>query len=194
MPASVLAALGRDDDPAAAPTTEHRHIVLADSQTALLAAQSCASEMGYVTRVLDGHLEGGTHEAAEAFAAAMRRAAGGRGLPIALFAAGETTLAVTGNGRGGRNQEFAMVAAIALDGIDGIALLSSGTDGTDGPTEAAGAFADGTTLRRARALGLETDALLADNDSNGFFAALGDLHITGPTGTNVMDIIIGLID
>ena len=111
-----------------------------------------------------------------------------------LLAAGETTLKVTGSGRGGRNQEFALVAAMELDGIPNVSLLASGTDGTDGPTDAAGAFADGNTIARAQAAGLDAGEMLANNDSNSFFAGLGDLHVTGPTGTNVMDLIIGVVD
>ena len=191
VPASVLDALRH-----AAPRLEHpfqdqhRHIILADSKTALEAAQAAAEALGYPVEIVDERLETDTHKAAQRFAAAMRRAV----RPKILLAAGETTLKVTGNGRGGRNQEFALVAALALEGLRGAALLASGTAGTDGPTEAAGAFVDGTTVDRARAIGLDAEAMLADNDSNSFFAALGDLHVTGPTGTNVMDLIVGLID
>lgn len=172
----------------------HQHIVLADSHTALGAAQEAAARQGYVVKVVDAHLDSDTHAAARRFAAAMRDAATGGSLPSVLLAAGETTLKVTGPGRGGRNQEFALVAALAIDGLPSASILASGTDGTDGPTDAAGAFADGDTIARAHAAGLDTNAMLANNDSNSFFAALGDLHVTGPTGTNVMDLIIGLVD
>jgi glycerate 2-kinase len=83
---------------------------------------------------------------------------------------------------------------MALEGIANAAILSSGTDGTDGPTDAAGAFADGSTIARARAAGIDPARSLVNNDSHNFFAALGDLHITGPTGTNVMDLVIGVVD
>ncbi len=109
-----------------------------------------------------------------------------------MLSGGETTVTVRGSGRGGRNQEFALAAALALDGLDDALVLSAGTDGTDGPTDAAGAIATGDTVSRARALGLDPHEHLARNDSYPFFAALGDLVKTGPTGTNVMDIHIML--
>ena len=97
-------------------------------------------------------------------------------------------MTLRGDGLGGRNQEFALACALALDGVAGAVALSGGTDGTDGPTDAAGALADGLTLARARALGLDAAAALERNDSYRFFDAVGDLIRTGPTGTNVMDV------
>lgn len=191
VPSRVLLTLGNPPShPAEVPADRHEHIMLANSGTALAAAKAAATGQGYPVHVVDAHLTGHTHLAARNFAAAMRTAR----RPCVLLAAGETTLKVTGTGCGGRNQEFALVAAQALDGVANAVLLASGTDGTDGPTDAAGAFADGRTLVRARAAGLDVDAMLAGNDSNRFFAALGDLHMTGPTGTNVMDLIIGVVD
>lgn len=173
----------------------HQHIVMANSQTSLRAAQEAAVSRGYAVRVVDAHLEGPTHLAALQFAAAAREIAKtGGGQRTVVLAAGETTVKVTGRGRGGRNQEFALVAAQALQGSSNISVLASGTDGTDGPTCAAGAFADGSTIARARAAGLDPEAMLADNDSFSFFSKLNDLHVTGPTGTNVMDLVIGIID
>jgi hydroxypyruvate reductase len=195
MSPAILAALRRPAlRIAEADQDRHQHIVLADSQTALIAAQEAAAKDGYLVKVVDAHLDTDTHVAARRFAAAVRDFATGGGQPSVLLAAGETTLKVTGSGRGGRNQEFALVAAQALDGIQNASILASGTDGTDGPTDAAGAFADGDTIARAHVAGLNAEAMLANNDSNNFFAGLGDLHITGPTGTNVMDLIIGVVD
>lgn len=195
MSPAILAALRRPAPRiAAAELDRHQHIVMADSQTALDAAQEAAAREGYIVRVVDAHLDTDTHSAARTFAAAVRDAATGGGQSSVLLAAGETTLRVTGSGRGGRNQEFALVAALALDGVADAAILASGTDGTDGPTDAAGAFVDGDTIARARAAGLDAAAMLADNDSHAFFAELGDLHVTGPTGTNVMDLVIGVVD
>jgi glycerate 2-kinase len=99
---------------------------------------------------------------------------------------------VLGKGKGGRNQEFVLSAAVEMDGMPGTAVLSCGTDGVDGPTDAAGAFADGTTVSRATALGLSPMAHLDRNDAYPFFQSLSDLVITGPTGTNVTDIAIGI--
>jgi len=99
---------------------------------------------------------------------------------------------VKGGGRGGRNQEFALALVGELDG-ENVAVLSAGSDGIDGPTDAAGAFVDGTSLARARERGLDPEAARADNDSYTFFASLGDLFRCGPTGTNVMDVKIALL-
>ena len=98
---------------------------------------------------------------------------------------------VRGSGAGGRCQEFALSAAVELAGKMGMAVLAAGTDGIDGSTDAAGAFADGTTCARAAALGLSPGDHLENNDSYPFFRALGDLLVTGPTGTNVADLAIG---
>src|SRR5258708_23822543 len=114
--------------------------------------------------------------------------------PACFVSGGETTVTIRGNGKGGRNQEFALAAAIDIAGLEDVLILSGGTDGTDGPTDAAGAIADGRTCARAAKLGLVAKEYLAKNDSYHFFEPLGDLLITGPTNTNVMDrrlILIG---
>ena len=121
---------------------------------------------------------------------------GGRGVitpPACLIASGETTVNVRGAGKGGRNQELVLGAALALHGRGPLLLASMGTDGIDGASHAAGAFADQTTISRAEALGLDAEATLAANDSTPFFEVLGYLIVTGPTGTNVMDIQVVLI-
>jgi hydroxypyruvate reductase len=105
-----------------------------------------------------------------------------------IITGGETTVTIKGDGLGGRNQEFVLAAAIDIAGLAGTVVLSAGTDGTDGPTDAAGAVADGDTLRR----GPDARAYLDRNDSYHYFEALGDLLITGPTNTNVMDVRIVL--
>jgi hydroxypyruvate reductase len=111
-----------------------------------------------------------------------------------VIASGETTVTVRGHGRGGRCQEFGLAAALALEGVDGIAALAAGTDGTDGPTDAAGALVDGGSIGRARAQGIEPRARLEDNDSNPALAASGDLVVTGPTNTNLLDLYLLLIE
>ncbi|HAY39917.1 MAG TPA: glycerate kinase, partial [Desulfobacteraceae bacterium] len=110
-----------------------------------------------------------------------------------ILSGGETTVTISGNGLGGRNQEFALSAAIDISGKKNIVMLSGGTDGNDGPTDAAGAFSDTFTLKRAEKLGLDPYRFLANNDSYHFFQKLGDLFITGPTNTNVMDLRIVLV-
>jgi hydroxypyruvate reductase len=114
--------------------------------------------------------------------------------PLLIVAGGEPVLRVQGDGRGGRAQELALRLAVALEGVPGLTVLVAGTDGRDGPTEAAGGFADGGTLARVRAAGCDPLAALADNDSNRALAAADDLFITGPTGTNVADLVVAWVD
>jgi hydroxypyruvate reductase len=136
-------------------------------------------------------MQGETREIARAHAHILREVvASGNPVrpPACLLAGGETAVTVCGAGKGGRNQEFALAAAIEIEACPNCVILSAGTDGTDGPTDAAGALASGDTMRRARLMGLDAAKSLADNDSYHFFDSLSDLIRTGPTGTNVMDI------
>jgi hydroxypyruvate reductase len=110
--------------------------------------------------------------------------------PACLVWGGETTVNVHGDGLGGRNQELALAAAMAVEGLPHVVLVALGTDGTDGPTDAAGAVATGETTARGRALGLDPAAYLANNDAYHYFDPLGDLIRTGPTGTNVNDLLL----
>jgi glycerate 2-kinase len=174
-----------------------RPLILAGNRDALTAVTRQARTLGFDEGALPMELSGDTHAAATRFAHAVRELATTRAAashcPIVLAGGGETTLTVNGTGRGGRNQEFALVAAKELAGVKGVELLVAGTDGTDGATDAAGAFVDGETIGRARRLGLDAEAMLRNNDSHGFFQRLGDCLMTGPTGTNVMDLAIALI-
>ncbi|MGB5750187.1 MAG: MOFRL family protein, partial [Desulfobacterales bacterium] len=113
--------------------------------------------------------------------------------PACILCGGETTVTIQGNGKGGRNQELALASALVIDGVENVVALAGGTDGNDGPTDAAGAMADGSTLVRARAKGLDPLDFLRRNDSYHFFQPLADLVITGPTRTNVMDVYLLLI-
>ncbi len=169
--------------------------IVASNRISIEAAARMAREQGCKVEILTTQMQGHTHEAARRFAAELRRAATTRSdaTPIVLLAGGETTLPVQGDGKGGRNQEFALVAALDLQGLDNVTLLSAGSDGTDGPTDAAGAFVNGSTIARARALGLDINDSLRRHDSYTLLHALGDLHRTGPTGTNVMDLVIGVV-
>jgi len=167
-----------------------RWLILASNRHSLGAAGEASSRLGYRPEIFGYDLVGDTHVRARAFASRLVELSG-RG-PTALLAGGETTLRVKGKGKGGRNQEFALVAAPEIEGRKDVLILSAGTDGTDGPTDAAGAFVDGATLARARSLGLDPEAFLRDNDAYTFFDKLGDLLRTGPTGTNVMDLMVGL--
>ena len=113
--------------------------------------------------------------------------------PACVISGGETTVTLRGNGLGGRNQEFVLAAALEISGWPATVILSAGTDGTDGPTDAAGALGDGNTVERAEVLGLKPQIFLSENNTYRFFEQLGDLMITGPTNTNVMDLRIMLV-
>ena len=109
------------------------------------------------------------------------------------IAGGETTVTIRGRGKGGRCQEFALALVPELAAMRDVVVLAAGTDGSDGPTDAAGAVVDPTSFDRARGLGLDARRALAENDSYPFFGALGDLVVTGPTGSNLMDLYVGLV-
>lgn len=168
------------------------NLLVGTNRTAVHGAAAAARRLGYRTYVIEEPLAGDTTERAHAWTATvletMQSCAPG---PTCIIAGGETTVTVRGNGRGGRNQEFALAA---LEGLAGrpVAILSAGTDGIDGPTPAAGAFVDGDSQARALDGGLDPMKSLRDNDSYTFFAALGDLFAPGATGTNVMDVKIAL--
>jgi glycerate 2-kinase len=164
---------------------------------AFRAAEAEVRAAGYECVFLGDRLEGEARAvAAEHAERARELAAAGR--RAAILSGGELTVTIHGNGRGGPNQEYALALALALDGMPGIAALAGDTDGTDGGAgradDPAGAFVDGTTAARARALGLDPAAFLADNDSTGFFTRLGDLLTPGPTWTNVNDFRAILVD
>ena len=168
--------------------------IVGSNRTAVEAAARAAKEDGAEVVFLPGFLHGEARDRARAFCVRLREAAASLspGRAVFMVAGGETTVTVCGNGIGGRSQEFALAAAVALAGCEGMAVLSGGTDGIDGPTDAAGAYADGNTVARAIAMGLSPEAHLENNDSYPFFRALGDLVATGPTGTNVADLAIGV--
>ena len=163
---------------------------------ALRAAEKEAKSLGFNTLILSSSIEGETREAAR-FHTAIAKEVISSGNPIpkpaCILSGGETTVTIKGNGLGGRNQEFALSGALEISGIEKVVLLSGGTDGTDGPTDATGAVADHTTIQRAKSMGLDPKAHLENNDAYPFFQKLGDLLITGPTHTNVMDVRILLI-
>lgn len=172
------------------------NFIIASSRTALAQAREKALSLGYQSMILSSMIEGETREAARMHAAIARevRLSGNPVSPPAcLLSGGETTVTISGRGKGGRNQEFALAAALEISGDEGIVILSGGTDGTDGPTDAAGAVVDSQTVARATAAGLSPRLYLKENDAYHFFSQTGELLITGPTGTNVMDLRIMLI-
>jgi glycerate 2-kinase len=169
------------------------NLPVAFNMAALGKAAEVAGYLGYNAAVLDSELHGEARDAGArlAFQAMEYREKGGA-TPACLLVGGETTVTVTGDGLGGRNQELALAFSLYIQGED-VRALFAGTDGTDGPTGAAGAFVDGETVYRAEELRLRPASFLTANNSYRFFESLGDLFITGPTGTNVMDIGIILV-
>ncbi|MFW6138382.1 MAG: glycerate kinase type-2 family protein [Spirochaetota bacterium] len=174
-----------------------QNVIVGNNRTALAACEKKAAELGYNTLLLTSFLQGEAKEVAEVVAAIGKEVqTSGRPVctPACILAGGETTVTITGSGRGGRNQELALSAAIALKGWKGIYLLSAGTDGTDGPTDAAGGFADGDTYETARAMGFNPGNYLGSNDSYTFLEKVGGLWKTGPTRTNVMDLVCMVVE
>jgi glycerate 2-kinase len=179
-----------------------QNVVIGSNRIAAHAAADAARQLGYHTLLLSTFVEGEAREVARVVAALAKGVIRGQctlppgttlARPACLVLGGETTVTLHGDGRGGRNQELALAAALALEGWPGVLVTCLATDGTDGPTDAAGAFADGGTVQRAAALGLSAADHLARNDAYPFFADLDDLITTGPTRTNVNDLIIVLV-
>lgn len=170
------------------------YAVIGNRRTAMAAAAAAAASLGYVVEVLTDPVTGESRDASLQFVRRAHAIARNAGRPLCVIASGETTVRVSGNGLGGRNQEFALAATPYIAGIGRAALLAAaGTDGIDGPTEAAGAVVDSSTLERAERAGLDWQEALRNNDAYRFFEPLGDLIKWGPTGTNVGDIEVMLI-
>jgi glycerate 2-kinase len=169
-----------------------QNVIVGSNRQAAEAAVMQAQELGFDTLLLSTFVEGEAREVARV-AAALAKEIVRYGEPFAapacLVWGGETTVTVRDEGLGGRNQELALAAALALDGWRDVVLVALATDGTDGPTDAAGAYVSGETLARARQQDLDAVDYLARNDSYHFFQQLGDLIITGPTQTNVNDLL-----
>lgn len=173
-----------------------KSLMVASNIQALEAAKAEAQRLGLRAMILSSFVEGETRDVARMHAAlALEVRASGNPVtpPVCFITGGETTVTLKGKGKGGRNQEFALAAALDIAGLRDVVVLSAGTDGTDGPTDAAGAIADGDTLERAVAAGLKPRAALDGNDAYPFFERLSDLIITGPTRTNVMDVRLVLV-
>jgi len=210
MPRQVMAHLQRGAAGQLDETAKHgercfdlaRNVIVGALGLALDAAAAHARQLGLPVRIVSAELQGDARAAACMLAQTARTTLDGMaaGERRCLLWGGETTVAVTGAGKGGRNQELALAFALEIEGMDGVSLLSAGTDGNDGPTDAAGALVDGHTALRARALGIDPALFLGNNDSYQFFRrydARSGAHshfITGPTGTNVMDIQLLLLE
>jgi len=178
----------RPDDPV---FRRHAHHIIASAGVSLEAAAALAKSQGIVPAVLSDAIEGESRDVALVHAAIAREVLGRNrpfSKPVVILSGGETTVTLRAKGgKGGRNGEFALAMALAIDGQEGIHLLAADTDGIDGSEDNAGAFADGGTVKRLRAARLDPRRLLDGNDSYSGFAAVGDLFETGPTGTNVND-------
>ncbi|MFH1704142.1 MAG: glycerate kinase [Nitrospirota bacterium] len=174
------------------------NIIVGSNRKALEAAKTKAEKLGFHAEILSSEISGEARDVGRWFA---KKAIETRNMlsakhntKICFISGGETTVTVKGNGLGGRNMELALSFAMEIEGIDGITLLSVGTDGTDGPTDAAGAIVYGETIKKAKAVGLDPEEYLENNDSYNFFEKFDGLFVTGPTGTNVMDIQIMVVE
>jgi glycerate 2-kinase len=174
------------------------NIIIGSNRKALKAAKTQAELLGFKTEILSSKISGEAREVGKSIAREAMKAKNtprtNRDNAICFISGGETTVTVRGTGLGGRNMELALSFAIGIEGTGGITLLSAGTDGTDGPTDAAGAIANSETMKTARAKGLDPIEYLENNDSYNFFKQIDGLLITGPTGTNVMDIQILIVE
>ena len=172
------------------------YLIIGNVEIACRAAAAKAIELGYNPLLVTTRLEGEAKEAAKFITAIAKDIWDGKHFiskPAALVFGGETVVTVRGNGRGGRNQELALAAALEIERMEGIVLVSVGTDGTDGPTDAAGGIVDWESAERMRKSGVDPKATLRENDSYRALESSGDLLKTGPTGTNVNDVIVALI-
>ncbi len=191
LPEAALRLLAGEDNPAPRGDASGNTVVtIASAAMSLTAAAEHARNTGIAAAVLSDSIEGEARDVAQVHAAIAKEIAQRNQpfeKPVVLLSGGETTVTLRGKGRGGRNGEFLLSLAIALDGVDGVTALAGDTDGIDGSEDNAGAFVDGTSARRMREAGVDPLAALADNDAYGAFEAIGDLFVTGPTGTNVND-------
>jgi len=201
VPPSITSALETSDNETPTPDdpsfADNEYILVSRPADALQSAAKIASQLGYEVQMLGDAIEGEAREVAREHGA-LALECKARGNRTALLSGGEFTVTVTGNGKGGPNQEYELALAETLDGASGISALAADTDGIDGgegsPSDPAGAIVDPTTIARAKKHGLNPAKFLQNNDSTGFFGTIGDLVIIGPTGTNVNDFRVILVD
>ncbi|AZO60119.1 MAG: DUF4147 domain-containing protein [Mesorhizobium sp.] len=185
---SAAADAPRSDDPRFAGNQVH---LIASAGVSLEAAAAAAKRQGIEAVILSDSIEGEAREVGGVHAAIAREVATRNRpfeKPMLILSGGETTVTLRAKGKGGRNSEFLLAFAIGIDGVSGIHALAADTDGIDGSEDNAGAFADGTTVARMRAAGVDAKAMLAGNNAWTAFNAVGDLFVPGPTGTNVNDL------
>lgn len=204
IPAAVLELLERgalgeiEETPKAGdPVFQRVHnVIVGSNRLALAAARQRAEALGYHASIASNSIDGESRAVAKSYGEHIKQIVRTKkplARPVCFISGGETTVTVRGDGLGGRNQEFALAAAIEIDGLDDVVVLSADSDGTDGPTDAAGGIVDGATITRAKAKDLDATMFLARNDAYHFLRATGDLFVTGPTLTNVMDLQIALM-
>lgn len=173
-----------------------QNVIIGSNTQAVREAKRRAETLGYNSLILSSSMEGEAKEVAKMHASIAREIISTKNPlppPACVISGGETTVTIRGHGKGGRNQEYALAAAVEIDGLDNTLILSCGTDGTDGPTDAAGAIVDGQTLNRAKQKKMDANKYLSENNSYPFFKALDDLIFTGPTFTNVMDLRLTMV-
>ncbi len=192
LPDRIVAHLGKSRPPSPAdPVFDgHEVRVIASARQSLEAAARIAERAGVQAVILSDRIEGEAREVAKmhgAIAQEIREHARPFKAPVVLLSGGETTVTLRGDGKGGRNSEFLLSLALTCEGLGGFAALAADTDGIDGSENNAGAFADGQSCARLRALGMDPAGMLANNDAWSAFRSLGDLFSPGPTGTNVND-------
>lgn len=184
----------KDYDPLLVKTSNQ---IIGSLHIAAHAARQKAESLGFQTEILDLTLMGEAKIVGKKLAQHLKKRKtelSGLKIPLCIIAGGETTVTVTGNGKGGRNQELALEAALELEGIENLHFVTLATDGEDGPTDAAGAYVDGQTVQRAKRLGLNAHEYLSNNDAYNFFKQTGELLFCGPTGTNVNDLVFMLVN
>jgi glycerate 2-kinase len=201
VPSTVITLLrngsvGKEEETPKSVPDRHVTRIIASNKTAVEAATREAAACGFTPSLLTSALTGEARYAGRNLAFAELRSKRS-GVPVpppaCIIAGGETTVTVRGAGRGGRNQELALSAAIELDGTEGILVCSFATDGIDGNSEAAGARVDGGTVKAGRSQGLNPERHLSENDSNRLLSLAGDPIVAGPTYTNVNDVSFALV-
>ena len=190
IPDSIIPSLNeslKPDDPI---FDKVKNIVIASNSIALHAAQALAQREGFQTDIIRTALQGEARTVGLEIASQFKETLSRLQRPFCLLAGGETTVTLKGKGKGGRNQEFALAAVNVLPGLKDVMLISLATDGEDGPTDAAGAVVTGESAQRAESLGMSAADYLSRNNAYSYFDALSDLIRTGPSGTNVNDLVI----
>ncbi len=190
IPAAIIPALTETWKPSASIFEKVQNTIIASNAIALQTAQVQAELLGFQAKIINTSLQGEAQGIGRELALQLKESLQIMQRPFCLLAGGETTVTIKGNGRGGRNQELALAAVDALAGSQNVLLVSIATDGEDGPTDAAGAFVTGETAQRAESLGIYAADFLLNNDAYSYFEKIDHLVKTGPSGTNVNDLVI----